>query len=300
LKKILILGGSGFIGSSIVDYGIEKKLIKSKINEIYILSRSERSKSKRYKHININYITKNIIDLKKIPEVDYIIYCLRNNDINISRTYFNKFVKLVEKNKKKPKILFTSSGAVYGKNTDKIKNQENKKINLNSINKLKGYKKKYAIEKIFIEKKFIKLSKNNYKVSIARCFTFIGKRILKYIFAISSLINDALKKKTIKLNTSENVYRSYMHSDDMVKWLITMLNNSNYKCPIYNLGSDRVINLRTLTKNISELVGKKPQIKKISSKKFDYYVPSIEKAKKKLKLRISINLKEAIDSIIKI
>jgi two-component system nitrogen regulation sensor histidine kinase GlnL len=27
LKKLLILGGSGFVGSSIVDYGIDKKLI---------------------------------------------------------------------------------------------------------------------------------------------------------------------------------------------------------------------------------------------------------------------------------
>ena len=60
--------------------------------------------------------------------------------------------------KENQKILFTSSGAVYGKNTDKIKDKENKKISLNSINKLMGYKKKYK-EKIFIENKFIELVK---------------------------------------------------------------------------------------------------------------------------------------------
>ena len=299
MKKILILGGSGFMGSSIIDYGIEKKLIKYKINEIYVLSRTKKSSNKRYKHIKINYITKNIINLKRIPQVDYIIYCLRNYNIKISNGYFNNFLRLLKTIKRKPKILFTSSGAVYGKNTDKIKDKENKKISLNSVNKLTGYKKKYAKEKIFIENRFIELGKKNYDVSIARCYTFIGKNILKYNFAISSLINDSVKKENITLNTSMNVYRSYMHSDDMVKWLIQILKNSNNECPIYNLGSNKTINLRTLTKNIAVLVKKKPILKKILSKKFDYYVPSITKAKKQLKLKISISLNDAINSTIK-
>ena len=119
-----------------------------------------------------------------------------------------------------------------------------------------GYKKKYAKEKIFIENNLLELGKKNYDVSIARCYTFIGKNILKYNFAISSLINDSVKKKTVTLNTSMNVYRSYMHSDDMVKWLIQILKKSNNECPIYNLGSDKTINLRTLTKNIAVLVRK--------------------------------------------
>ena len=299
MKKILILGGSGFIGSSIVDCGIEKKLIKYKINEVYVLSRTKKSSNKKYKHIKINYITKNIINLKRIPQVDYIIYCLRNNNIKISNGYFNNFLRLLKTIKGKPKILFTSSGAVYGKNTDKIKDKENKKISLNSVNKLTGYKKKYAKEKIFIENRFIELGKKNYNVSIARCYTFIGNNILKYNFAISSLINDSVKKENITLNTSMNVYRSYMHSDDMVKWLIQILKNSNNECPIYNLGSDKTINLRTLTKNIAVLVKKKQLLKKILSKKFDYYVPSITKAKKQLKLKISISLNDAINSTIK-
>lgn len=299
MKKLLILGGSGFVGSSIVDYGIDKKLIKNNINEIYVLSRSAKSKQKKYKHIKIIYINRNILNVKKIPQVDYIIYCLKNDSMKTSNNYFNQFKKLLKTLHDKPKILFTSSGAVYGENDNKKRNTENDAINLNSIDAQAGYKKKYALEKIFVEQKITELGLKNYQVSIARCYTFIGKNIIKYNYAISDLINDALKKKEIKLMTTSSVYRSYMHSDDLAKWLITILKKSNKKCPIYNVGSDKVINLKKLTKIIAKLVNKKPNLKKILSKKYDYYAPSIAKAKKELNLKISIDLNHALKSTIK-
>ncbi len=299
MKKLLILGGSGPIGSSIVDFGINRNLIKDKINQIYVLSRSKKSKRKKYKHISINYISKNILNIKKLPEVDYIIYCLKNNNLTKSKDFFDKFHRLVRKFSKKPKILFTSSGAIYGKNKKKEKNRENQDIKINSINKFNGYKKDYAKEKIFIEKKFQLLGVENYKVSIARCYTFIGKNIIKHNYAVSDLINDAIKRPSIKLKTSINVYRSYMHEDDLSRWLIKILKDSNKKCPIYNVGSDKVINLRTLTKKIANIVNKKPIFKKILSNEFDYYVPSIAKAKRNLNLKISINLNDSLNSTIK-
>lgn len=299
MKKLLILGGSGFIGDSIVNYGINKKLIKHKINEIYIISRSKIYKKNSYNHIKINYICKSILNIRKIPKVDYIIYCLKNKNINVSNTYFNKFTKLIEKLPKKPKILFTSSGAVYGKNYYKKKNKENKKINIKLINKLNGYKKNYAKEKIFIEDKFRKLGDLNYKVSIARCYTFIGNDIIRYKYAISDLVNESIFKSKILLKTPINVYRSYMHADDMVNWLIKILQYSNNKCPIFNVGSDKVIELRALANKVSKITNKKVVSKKQNSKRFDYYVPSINKAKKTLNLKISIGLNEALNSTIK-
>jgi len=299
LKKLLILGGSGFVGSSIVDYGVDKKLIKNKIDEIYSLSRSNKTKQKRYKHIKITYINKDILNVKKIPQVDYIIYCLKNKNIKVSNDYFNQFLRLLKPLKNKPNILFTSSGAVYGKNTMKKKDTENKKITIKSIDNLDGYKKEYAKEKIFLEKKFKELCKKNYKVSIARCYTFIGKNITRYNFAISDLINDANNMTRIKLKSKINVYRSYMHSYDMSNWLIKIVKNSNTKCPIYNVGSNKIVNLKNLTKKIGIIANKKISLNENKNEKFDYYVPSITKAYKELNLKISINLNDALNSIIK-
>ena len=39
MKKLLIIGGSGLFGRSIIDCGINKKLVRHKINEIFVISR---------------------------------------------------------------------------------------------------------------------------------------------------------------------------------------------------------------------------------------------------------------------
>ena len=297
MKKLLVIGGSGFFGKSIVDCGIHRKLIKHKINEIYIISRTKILKKKKFQHIKINYIHKNIINIKKIPEVDYIIYCIKNENIKTSKDYFSNFLRLIKNFSKKPKILFTSSGAIYGKN--ETKQNEKSPIDLKKIYALKGYKKKYALEKIFMENKFQELGKLNFNVSIARCYNFIGKHILNSKQAVGDMILDALNKDIISLNTTGNVYRGYMNADDLVNWLIVILKSSNKKCPIFNVGSDREINLRVLGKKIAKIFNRKLKLKKIKKNQLDYYVPSINKAKKLLKLKISINLNDSINSFIK-
>ncbi|MDC3225994.1 NAD(P)-dependent oxidoreductase [Candidatus Pelagibacter sp.] len=297
MKKLLIIGGSGFFGKSIVDCGINRKLIKHKINEIYIISRSQILKKKKIQHIRINYIHENIINTKKIPEVDYIIYCIKNESIKVSNNCFNNFYRLINNLSKKPKILFASSGAIYGKN--KIKKTEDSSIDLKKINALSGFKKGYALEKVFMENKFQQLGKLNFNVSIARCFNFVGKHILDSKQAIGDMLSAGLNNDIISLNTTGNVYRGYMNADDLVHWLIVILKNSNKNCPVFNVGSDKGINIRVLGKKISKIFNKKLRLKKIRKLDSDYYVPSISKAKKLLKLKISINLNDSLKSFIK-
>ena len=62
MNKLLIIGGSGLFGKSIVDYGIRKKLQKHKIGKIYIIARQKfLKKIDKYKHIEINYISQDFI-----------------------------------------------------------------------------------------------------------------------------------------------------------------------------------------------------------------------------------------------
>ena len=294
LTKILIIGSSGFIGKSLADYLCNKR---SNISEIHTISRKKFTVKKNNK-IYLKKITKNIFNLDKIPEVDFIIYLIRSDKISNSLIYFNKFANLISKFKKKPKILYVSSGVIYGSLKKGLKVNEKKKISIKNINNFSGYKKKYAKEKLFMEEKFRKLSKKGYKISIARCFTFVGKGILKYNYAIADIINSIRYKKKIILKNSHNVFRSYMHSKDMCRWLIKILKNSNNKCSIYNVGSEHQISLSKLGMILAKKYNNEIDLKKNKVNRIDYYVPSITLAKKELKLKITINLLDAINSVI--
>lgn len=303
MKSLLFIGGTGFLGQSFFDYINKDKLNKLKLSKIIIVSRKKKLvKSK----IKVSYIKKSISNIKLIPYVDYIIYAA-NSDNNLENLKgVNTFINLLDKNHKKTKILFTSSGAVYGPRKIKKKMNEKEKISFMNVSKFSGYKKEYAKAKIIMEREFNKLAKRGFNVSIARLFSFIGKKILmNKNFAVTNLINQAKNKKneSILLSDNRDVYRGYMHSDDLVKWLINILLNSNTKCNIYNVGSDEAISIENLAKLISKKFNKKVNKKKnflIKNKKqlVDYYVPTISKAKKDLNLKLRYKLNYSLNSLL--
>lgn len=278
MKKLLFIGSSGFVGKSFNDYFKRKKLFK-----IINYSRTEK---------------KDISQTTMLPESDYIIYCINNKNIKTSLKYFFHFKKLLYKNSKKPKILFFSSGAVYGPRSSKKKFSENEYININKYKKFIGYKKNYAKEKYLLEEEFRNIAKDGFKVSIARGFTFYGKHILNYDYLISKLILAVKSKKIFKIKNL-NTIRSYMHADDMCKWLMKILSISSNKCPKVNLGSDKIIDFKKLAYFLNKNFNAKIQITKNRSKKRDYYIPSIKFAKKYLKLKNTLDFNNAITLLIK-
>ena len=279
MRKIIIFGGSGFVGKSLKEFIRKKKTNKT---QIISYSRSE---------------NKNIIKVQKLPNADLIIYCINNKNIKKSLKYFNHFKRLLKKLKKETKILFLSSGAVYGPNRFKIKFKEKEKINFSKIENFAGYKLNYAKEKIILENEFKKLAKKGYKVSIARGFTFYGKNILKYNYAISNIINKINTKKNIIIN-NQNTFRSYMHETDMCRWIIKIADSSSTKCPIYNVGSDKIVNLKSLAIYLASKNNVNVIIKKTKTNMLDFYVPSTNLAKRNLKLKTTINFKDAIKLLI--
>ena len=90
-----------------------------------------------------------------------------------------------------------------------------------------------------------------------------------------------------------------MHSDDMCRWSIKILNIASKKCPVVNLGSDKIINLSKLVNYLNKKFNSKIQITKNTSKRIDFYIPSIYFAKKYLKLKNTVNFNNAINSLIK-
>lgn len=290
MKTLLIIGGSGFLGGSFFDFFNKNNKSKFNIKKIIFLSRKgKKLGNKINKKIQFEYKKSDILNLKKLPICDYIIYAANSANNKKDIQALKKFNSLLDKRFLKTKIIFTSSGAVYGYSKNSKKFKENDKIILKNVLRFSGYKKNYALTKIQMENIIKSIGNDGYRVSICRLFTFFGNRIISYKkYAISDLIYSANKYNLVKINNT-NTFRSYMSSDDMVKWILKILFSAKTSCPIYNVGSDLPLSMKKLSEMILKIKKVKVTFKNLNKNK-DYYIPSITKAKKLLKLKIKENL----------
>lgn len=295
--KVLIIGGTGFFGKSILDSFVNGKLKKFKISELIILSRSTSEFQKSYPEFiakNIKYVNGDIAKIESLPEADIVIHAATSSNQNnyIINSFREKqntelgvsnYIKLASKFHKNSKIVYCSSGAVYGKQPENIKNikEDFPFLDVNSLNEVK---RDYALSKRNAESQIKEFGASGYNVSIARCFAFYGKYLPEDgHFAYASFLKFAKNGKDIIVNASHDVIRSYMHANDLVDSLIKIALASNPDCPIYNVGSDNPISIFELAKQIAEKYSVKViQKDNIIKDIVDRYVPNIDKLKELL------------------
>ena len=308
MASLFIIGGTGFFGKSILDSYKRKLLTAWNIDKIFIMSRHPDEFKKNYPELiskEIEFIEADISSVDSLPVTDFVIHAaastdssryLLQNEIekkNIIAGTLN-YCRLAEKFHKNSKILYCSSGAVYG-----YQDEQNAFLREDSIfgdiTKLDNIKQSYAIAKRDSEAAIQKLGAKNMNVVIARCFSFIGRYLPRnQHFAIGNFIEDGIKGNDIEVKADRLVYRSYMHSDDLVDWLFTLAVHSNPSCPIYNVGSDEAVEIRNLATIISKIYNVNVKSFELNNSKIDRYIPSLEKVKKELNVNNKFNLKESI------
>jgi dTDP-glucose 4,6-dehydratase len=306
LKTLLIIGGTGFFGNSILSYFSNSKILKRKFNKIIVISRNKLETFRYTKKLKKNYsvikINCDILKLKKLPKADYVIYAAILKNYRDDYLAVKKYTKLAKIYHSNSKILYTSSGAVYGIQPNNIKSfKEDYLKHHKKINFKKGYKKNYANFKLKSEKLFEELGNFGLKVSIARCFAFVGEFLpLNLNFVIGNIIKNVLDKKIITINAKYKIYRSYMYSDDLVKWLFKILDHADMKCPIYNVGSNNTISIQKILKTLGKTYNLRVNIPQINNKISDYYIPNVNKAKKNIKLKNNYSSLQAIKKTIQL
>lgn len=295
MKKLLIIGGSKFIGKSFIHYLNSYKKFKNV--KVIIISRDKNCKKKSDK--NLIVINKDFLSIKKLPECDYILYCLRSDTLKKDNILFKKFKLKVLKLINKPKIIFTSSGVIYGLNSKKKKIKENLRVNSQDLKKLKRYKRKWLLQKSNLEQKFFDLSKKDYKILILRMFSFIGPSITDQDYVPKIFLEKINKKQKITINGPLNTFRSYLYEKDMVEWIMKIFKKFNSKFNIFNFGSEKAIRIYDLAIKMTGKNKKNDIILLNKSKSLDYYVPSAKKLKKQFNLKEKISLNEAIVNLFK-
>jgi dTDP-glucose 4,6-dehydratase len=292
-KTLLLIGGTGFFGKSILKYFyFHRNFLKKKFSKITILSRGKikikfnNNLKKFFKLIKIN---SNIQYVKILPYADYVIYAAILKNYKKDHAAVKNYLNLAKKYHAKSKILYISSGAVYGKQQSSTAEFRENHLELyKKINFKEGYKKEYSNVKIKNEELFKSFAKKGKNVSIARCFSFVGQYLSQdSYYAAGNIVKNILTNDRITINADYKVIRSYMYDDDLVRWLLKIIDNSSKDCPIYNVGSDDPISLHKLAILLAEKYNLNINFKnvKISMKIIDKYIPSIYKAKRELNLR---------------
>jgi len=294
MKDLLIIGGTGFFGKSIMDSFLRKKLDKFQIKNLIVLSRSAElflEQNPSFISPNIKFLNGDITLINKLPYADIVIHAatsskqinyIQNSNREKENTEkgVSNYLRLAKTYHKNSKIVYCSSGAVYGKQPSDILNIK-EDYPFQDINNMSTLKRDYALSKRNAEKLFINSGEDDLNISIARCFAFYGKYLPEDgHFAYGSFLKSAKKGSDIVVNANHEVIRSYMSADDMVNSLIEVALHSKPQCPIYNVGSDLPISIFSLAQNIADEYNVKVVTKNnIDFNVVDRYVPDISKLK---------------------
>ncbi len=312
MASLLIIGGSGFFGKSFLDAYKRGLLTSWNIDSVLIMARKAdmlRRSNPELLDDSVILINADITTCVELPTTDYVIHAAASTDAanylarpeiekrNIQAGTYN-YCNLADKFHRKSRIVYCSSGAVYGQQPDDLEYMT-EEFDCGEIGEMPSVKRDYAAAKRDAEKAIQILGSRGGLVSIARCFAFVGKYLPRgQHFAIGNFIQDGLRGKPINVKATSLVYRSYMYADDLVHWLMTICHSATPLCPIFNVGSDQAVTIGDLAilvaQRFSVDINKAELIQKIG----DRYVPSIAKAKQELGLQLSVDLGGAIDKTI--
>jgi len=312
MASLLIIGGSGFFGKSILDAYRRGLLNSWGVDSISVLARNATSLSIQFPELiddSITLINSDIATCHELPFADYVIHAAASTDAanylarpevekkNIQAGTYN-YCKLAEKFHRNSRIVYCSSGAVYGQQPADLEYLL-EEFDYGSVDEMSPVKRDYAAAKRDAEKAIRTLGSQGGAVSIARCFAFVGKYLPRdQHFAIGNFIQDGLMGRPINVKATLPVYRSYMYADDLVHWLMTICHAANPLCPIYNVGSDKALTVGELADMVAQKFCVGVTKAEFGRKGADRYVPSITKAKNILGLQLWIDTTVAIDKTI--
>lgn len=246
-KKCVVLGGNGFIGSTIVD-------VMSTRRSLEIVAFDRYAKGPQFtKKPNVSIVDGSVFDYelldKTIKDADYVVHCLSATnpftsdedpyaDIDSLKkniTIFEHCVKLGVK-----KIIFISSGgAVYGKlaETKKV-SEEHAPMPVSP----------YGITKLATEH-YLEYFKRKYGTDYVVCRLtnpYGPRQVFKQAQGvIPAFINQILKNKPITIYGDGSMSRDYIYVEDAAK-MITKLALNKTKKPVYNVGSGKQTSLQEI------------------------------------------------------
>jgi len=298
MKKFLVTGGAGYIGSSLVTALVNNNY---EVTVLDILNYNKESLNHLYKFKNFKFyklntnIEKNIIN--HIKDKDFVIplaalvgapLCEKQKKL-ASLTNVNSLKFIMKHIKKHQKIIYPTTNSGYGIGKKNAYCDENSEINPISH---------YGRTKMEAEKIILK-HKNSISFRLATVFGSSFR--MRTDLLVNNFVYEAFYNHKLIL-FEQNFRRNYIHINDIVlAFLFSIKNFNKLKSNIYNLGlSSANITKHELAKKIKKHIPKtKIEIKndRKDPDKRDYYVSNKKIEKKGFKATYSLDhgIKELIN-----
>jgi dTDP-glucose 4,6-dehydratase len=308
-QNILIIGATSFVGMWVTEAILYADLKYNLEISITLISRNKAKTIERFGSFissgKISSIYKSLHEIQKseLIGINQVVNLATltdstSGDLQLidNIQMFQKFWSLLDSSSVK-NILFTSSGAVYGKNPEKLihlKEEDAANININYKNLGYGLGK---ISSEFLG--FQWADRDNLNFKVARLFSFSGAFLpLKSNYVIGNFINNVINKEPLLIKNPGKVYRSFLYGAEMALWLWKILVEGNNT--VYNVGSDKEVSTIDLANLISEVFygNKNVIVLKDNIPQNESYIPDISKIRNDLLVDIKYDINNSITNMI--
>ena len=283
MRRILISGGNGFLGSNLTN-----RLIAENFN-ITVVDNNSTMNRKNIKH-EVKTESCNIEDFYTDERFDYVVHLAARPS---PEDYIANPVETLMSNslgtlrmldiamKSKAVFIYTSSSETYG-NASIIPTPETYwgNVNFTGIRSCYDEGKRYSEALIMAYMRQFGLD-----TRIQRPFNVYGPGIRpdgQYGRVVPRFILQALKDEDITIHGKGDQTRSFLYVDDWVEATWKFLTKPNLRGEILNIGSNKEITILELAKIIIEITGSSSKIVYLDSREDDPFRRSadISKAKK--------------------
>ena len=295
-KKILIIGGTGFLG-----YHLAKKCLAKKWN-VTSISTNKPKKIRflsKVKYLNLDISKKNILKKNIKSNFDFVVnfggYVNHSEKLKTYKSHYIGCKNLADifKNKKIKSFIQIGSSVEYGNR--KSPQNENDKTNVKKL------QSKYGQAKLMATNYLLKLNKKyNFPCTILRLYLVYGprqdnNRLIPYT------LNECLNNNKFICSDGKQ-YRDFLFVEDLIKAIFLCFNNKSAIGEIINIGRGKSHNVKKVILFIKNKINLgKPIFGKISLRKDEVFslYPDISKAKKILYWQPFTSFQKGIEIIIK-
>jgi dTDP-glucose 4,6-dehydratase len=237
LKKILIIGGTGFLGYHLAKYCLKKNY---KVTSISINFPKQVRFLKKVNYIKCDISNKKLLEKKLDNNFDYVVnfggYVDHANKEKTFKSHYlgAKILGNIFINKKLKKYIQIGSSMEYGRVRSPQK--ENYKCKPEST---------YGISKFMATQYFLNLYiKNNFPVTILRLYQVYGPyQDLNRLIPI--VINSCKYNKNFPCSNGKQL-RDFLFVDDLIRAIFITLNKEEASGKIINIGSGYPIKIKKI------------------------------------------------------